>query len=316
LFSVGVHDIPLLESLATTELEHNEESQSREKGWIACTTDEILAVKLNLYDVVVELPTGHTNHQGNKRPIIKTSDGHTQIKATQRDLRRWRMLNRILNALKDPNILNHSTRNGDIHEEDAPLLSRSNSALFQSEDDNDSGDEAEVLEHTTWSELAYSSFLWWASAGEKDDFMVEEDSQDRAALADLINLVEQVHYERQYHDEHDDPPNGNIGKSAPHDINSESGRRDARAEMALISYFHRLTRTLFEVSSDVLDEDEADDATATDVTNIGRDELRQMGLDAWSKNDRDFIKSFVDLWYAREINVDRVGIECCGIQVC
>jgi len=274
-------------------------------------------VKLNLYDVVVELPTSHAGQHGNKRPIIKTSDGRTQIKATQRDLRRWRMLKRILDTLKDPSMLNHSAGNGDIHDEDAPLLSRSSSAIFNSGDSNDGDDEAEVLEHTTWSELAYSSFLWWASAGEKDDFMVEEDSQDRAALADLVGLVEQVNYERRCHDDEDIQPNGTAGKpSASHDDDATSGRRDARTEMALISYFHRVTRTLFEVSSDVLNEDEDDDATAEDITNIGRDELRQMGLDAWSKNDRDFIKSFIELWYAREINIDRVGIECCGIQVC
>lgn len=315
LFSVGVHDIPVLETLADTMDNEVTPNVSQQRGWIACTSDEILATKSNLHDVVVELPTIHARHHENKRPTIRTSKGNSQIKATQRDLRRWKMLRRILDASKELASHNFSANNGDIHEEDAPLLPQFSTASLESEDDSDASDETQNLENTTWSELAYSSFLWWASAGEKDDFMVDEDHQDKAALADLVSLVEQKYDQRQYHDESENEDAGPT-RDLFDSESKESGREDARVEMALVAYFQDLTRTLFEVTSGLLDEGEEDNGIDSNVANIGRDELRQLGLDAWSKNDRHFLSSFVELWYAREINVDRVGIECCGIKVC
>jgi hypothetical protein len=100
LFSVGVHDIPYLEELAKNASKHPSEGQANEQGptlrdgqgWIACTTDGILASKCALFDAVVHLPPRGARKDGNRLwPRIESSTG-AEIRATQRDLRRFETL--------------------------------------------------------------------------------------------------------------------------------------------------------------------------------------------------------------------------------
>lgn len=333
LFSVGIHDIPYLEKQSIpsasqsngngngiTHEDEPEYSESRVEGWIACTTDEILAMKPQLYDIVVEMPSSHIGQQGNKRPIIKTADGRTHIKATQRDLRRWRMLKRVLGPLKTP-ANRRSADNIATNEEDEPLMQQSTSTLLPAEqDDND--EDSEAVEPTTWSELAYSSFYWWASAGEKDEIVLEEENQDGALFSDLVDVAEHIIDERRYRDsddvEREELNDRTQNNSSPDSEDTATDRQDARIEMALISYFHKITRKLFDVCSDVLEDDADDDegSVSGGLPNIKREELRQMGLDGWSKSDREFVRAFFELWHEREVEVDRMGIECCGLRIC
>src|SRR5271156_330938 len=58
LFSVGVSDIPMLERLSSDSQTDPviESSEVQEQGWVACTTDAVLALKPHLYDVLIILP--------------------------------------------------------------------------------------------------------------------------------------------------------------------------------------------------------------------------------------------------------------------
>jgi len=187
-----------------------------------------------------------------------------------------------------------------------PLLT---SPSWSAESLDDEECDVDCVEPASWSELAYSSFLWWASAGEKDESMIEEETQDHALLADLSDLAEDMVDEARYKDESESP--------GPDGARPAQDRQDARMQMALIAYFHRLTKTLFDVCSDIVqNEEQTSRADADQVPNLGRDEVRLMGLDGWNTADHDFVTSFFALWYDRDVTVDHMGIECCGVRVC
>ncbi|CAG8501899.1 6186_t:CDS:10 [Diversispora eburnea] len=81
LFNVGISDIPLIESM--------------EGGYVACTTDQILQSKNNLYDLLVNMP--HDDINNNTHPTLIASPGSklsTKISVT--DIRRYRVLLKIL----------------------------------------------------------------------------------------------------------------------------------------------------------------------------------------------------------------------------
>lgn len=175
LFSVGVHDIPFLSAESETGA-----------GYVACTTDEILAMKTQLYDVLIRLPPAYSANANRKvwptleEPTRSAPPGSPgiPIKATQRDLRRFRILQKSLHQRyrrdsrlflddgpvdtpaaappSDPDI--HASDNDDGDKEDETDAS--------DDDDNEPDNVEEVCEHLTWREIAYSSFIWWASAGE------------------------------------------------------------------------------------------------------------------------------------------------------
>src|SRR5438876_473229 len=67
LFSIGVHDIPFLEddlkassSQPVIEDEDEDETEEAGRGWIACTTDDIITMKNSLYDVLITLPPSYS----------------------------------------------------------------------------------------------------------------------------------------------------------------------------------------------------------------------------------------------------------------
>ncbi|KAF2231433.1 hypothetical protein EV356DRAFT_525951 [Viridothelium virens] len=213
LFSVGIHDIPQLSATATPP--------AQQQGWVACSTDEVLAMKTQLYDLVVELPPGYastskTEGRPKRWPKITTST-QNPLKATQRDLRRYSTLRQDLHALTNPSIPtpNRSPRtprktpdrdpdpsssgaadSGDATTDTDPLLSSqsNDSATPQPEDDstnnddNQDADPSPITEPKTWSALAYSSFLWWASAGERDPASPSDQDDEEAADRALFSV--------------------------------------------------------------------------------------------------------------------------------
>jgi hypothetical protein len=298
LFSVGVHDIPYLDELAKrpaldTQDDEFDEAESG-PGWIACTTDEILGTKSNLHDLVVELPLSHTNHpRDRRRPTIKDSKSHKEVKATQRDLRRYHILRRALQPVKDL-----PAPPDDDESESQPLL---RSMIAEDEAIND---EKEAVEPTTWSELAYTSFMWWASAGEREQTALDEENMDASLLDDLADTSQHLADERRYRD----------GAAAGEEEEGEppDGQRDARLETAVIAYFHRLSKKIFEVGGEVVEGDEQEEG----LVKIDREALRSMGLDAWSVGDREYVGEFFRLWFRRDVRVDPLEIECCGVRIC
>ncbi|KAF2396019.1 hypothetical protein EJ06DRAFT_500913, partial [Trichodelitschia bisporula] len=87
LFALGIHDIPLLSDPEMT-------------SWAACSTDEILALKAGLYDLLVEMPPQRyvPSRTGRRRvwPVLKAAGTGARILATQRDWRAWKALREAL----------------------------------------------------------------------------------------------------------------------------------------------------------------------------------------------------------------------------
>jgi hypothetical protein len=200
----------------------------------------------------------------------------------------------------------------DQDNESSPLLRSSSSTAV---DDDSVDDESDVVEPTTWSELAYTSFMWWASAGETEQTVLDEENMDSSLLDNLADVSQHLADERRYKDEdHDEATLSSdvVAPPGPH-----GGQRDARIQTAIIAYFHRLSKKMFEVGAEVVDFSQSgDDSRIEDTVKVDREALRSMGLDAWSVADREYAREFFSLWFRRDVRVDPLEIECCGVRIC
>lgn len=313
-------------------------------------------MKPELYDALVSLPPLYSRHAAERTfPKISmmqaatkhNSNQSVQLKATQRDARRYGMLRRGLPQFSQDRLVSEAEDGSDTD------------STFSS---------SPVVEPQSWTRLAYTSFIWWASAGENRDGLSEEEEeqqieQDTRLLASVESLAH--------------PPSNSIGRRSIHP--EEPGQQPA--EIALVAYFRRLTTQIFVTlagavaRNDSRDRDEDDfgdtyndapyqDDPADDDTDLslsmprqsipGGDDgntplLRQrsnanislhrrsrcaqeptesddpvtitiadmaeMGLDVWSATDRIFAEELVSLWWGRSANVDSARIRCCGISI-
>lgn len=286
LFSIGVHDI--------SDLERREKDASLPMGWAACTTDEIITTKPQLYDMVVELPAAPPPHQpqGQPRswPRIRTSHGSV-VKASQRDVARYRLLHRELFRLRNPSEPSPGAytdavvdNDDDDNNDTAPLLSRDEVDTKRADEDFDEAYDDSMVEPSTWSRLAYSGFMWWASAGERDAYTAAEHDTDRDLLGDLAEASQPV-------------------------------------ETAIIAYFHRQSSLLIDSLAQRIQDEREESSNADDddddgeTLSIHRDELSQMGLDTWSEADRAFVQEFVSLYFGRTVVIKGTEVDCCGLRV-
>ncbi|CAK4031149.1 Hypothetical predicted protein [Lecanosticta acicola] len=294
LFSVGIHDIPSL----------SKRSDDR-TGWLACTTDEILGEKKDLYDLLAELPgSAPTPHK--VWPKLRTSDGRI-LRASQRDLRRWTLLRRELRRLRrqtiglytDIPIVEPATDS-----DERPLLKRSRtSADLYDNTGLQERDESEAVEASSWSALAYRGFMWWASAGEASAWENEESKADEELLFDLPNV-------------HDMFPNSSPGGNG---TEAEREAEYARAAATLlVAYFRRITEEALRSMASIVEEadDNTEEGIEEDEIELSGDDVRAMGLDAWSGEDKIFVKDMMKLWFERDANVTDQGVRLCGVRIC
>lgn len=308
LFNVGIQDIPLLERPKESEGEIQD-------GWIACTTDDVLATKPELFDLLVVLPPPHSKDATSKvypklipsSPEMSRKIPKTTTRATQRDARRFIGLR---THLKQFTVLSAPpAEEAAVDEESQSVSSSAESTLSRTS----------IVEPESWSSIVYTSLLWWASAGEKrsgpDEDEDEEADQDAQLLGD--------------------------------------GEDSSSVELAIVSYFHRLTNAVFGTVSNAIakadseelweragadtendepgpEEEEATaviDGEANDdqallagtensaAVEITQEDLTSMGLDIWSTSDRAFVEDLLRMWWGREVNVKGGRIECCGVQI-
>ncbi|KAH6841088.1 hypothetical protein B0I37DRAFT_331925 [Chaetomium sp. MPI-CAGE-AT-0009] len=217
LFCIGVHDISyLLEHQAALkragqsndDRDTHNNSDDTTSGWVACTTDSILAMKEGLWDMLITMPPPYSSSAKQRVwPTVECPKG-VPVKATQRDLRRFRSLTlglaRLathpppqppLNPRGPPSEASDSpapttpairlskpagSRPGTAGEDRPPSL-----PALGSGDDTDT-----IVEPATWAALAYNGFMWWASAGEKrHSDEIDEQSHDASLLTDLAAPV-------------------------------------------------------------------------------------------------------------------------------
>lgn len=297
LFSVGVHDIPTLEHLHNPSRGRHTPGGNTARGWVACTTDDIIATKTQLYDIIVELPSANDASLHTRRwPQVRTSDG-SLIKASQRDVSRYRLLHRELFKQRNKSTASYEAYADDEDEVDHdgntndtdPLVYRKEVHLRNADEGINEAYDESMVEPMTWSRLAYQGFMWWASAGEMDARTTAERDTDRELMGDLTGYSQSV-------------------------------------ETGIIASFHRQTALLIHTLSQLIqqkdngdDDDDEDDATGDaeddEALVIDRDGLSRMGLDTWSEADRAFVHEFGSLYFGRAVEVKGSEIDCCGLRV-
>ncbi|KAF7879168.1 hypothetical protein EAF04_000367 [Stromatinia cepivora] len=349
LFSIGVHDIPLLEddlkaSKRRATSEDTVPTDGRDEpgcGWIACTTDSILATKTHLYDVLITMPPPHASTSTAKVwPKVECSPGGIELKATQRDLRRYKALKWGLSRTPHPASPNISTSrrastSSYLEQFPSPIDLNSSTTTLPPRDDPmlDIPDTDSIIEPVSWAALAYSGFIWWASAGEQRLHSQEEWEADSALL------------------------------SSPHTPNpffnplpiNQAGTLTAETEMGIIAYFHRLTSQILTTLSDIIDASDSDDEREDDhnhshhssspLLNRGSDlsnrsngggdatnedeeddgmncvyissiDMERMGLDVWSAGDYVFVEEIVREYFGRRAKIEGRGVDICGVRIC
>lgn len=288
LFSVGIHDITTLPG------------RREGKGWLACTTDDILGEKKDLWDVLVKLPAQSQNRSW---PTLTTSDGRI-IKASQRDSRRWTLLQRELRRIRFQICGRYADDLGaESPDEDdqRPLLERRRT----SEDADDPAlqprDDGEAVEPPTWTAVAYRGFMWWASAGEASAWEEDEVKADEELLFD--------------------PPDmGSLSPTVDRKASAEREAEYARAvAIVLVAYFRRVTERILGTMTSIVEEadDDTEEGIQDDEVQIAGDDLRQMGLDRWSEADRTFfVQDMMEKWFERKAVVADDGLTLCGVRLC
>lgn len=309
LFNVGIHDIPVLQEQA----DGGKDADHRQTGWVACTTDDILATKVQLSDIVVELPSTNSVDTSSKVwPRIRTSSGHT-IKATQRDLRKYTSLRKELLRLQQRRQAESRYTDAEdddtIHDQDdesRPLVQPPPAEESEEGDYSPLENESSIVEPSSWAAIAYSSFLWWASAGERDALLADEANQDSVLLDELSNAISPYSYSR-------------LAKRRSSNAHEQGEGLENAQEVAtlLIAYFHRLTALMLETIEDVVsfDGDAESEADQGKVV-VENHDLARMGLDVWSEADKSFVRETVALYFGREAEVKGRSVECCGVKIC
>ena len=268
LFSIGVRDIPTLSP-----------SHVHSEGWVACTTDDILASKPQLYDTLITLPPSYSSQaEARKWPHVKSHAG-AEIKANQRDLRRYQVLRQGTRFLTHNNDTsqrsnhidnNASHRNSQVMSGSYPSSSDILGGLPDTESYGDiaAANDAQIVEPQSWSALGYDSFMWWASAGEKRTDMDEEEESDRALFPTTARMTaspippESGGMTSQTRLESGDPrtPVTAGGKTPTTAVTSADPAEPLAIETSIIAFFHRFTERLLRVLAEIIDlEDEEQD---------------------------------------------------------
>ncbi|KAJ5131465.1 Protein of unknown function DUF2347 [Penicillium bovifimosum] len=321
LFNVGIHDIPYLSSFDPSRSIIDLET---DPSWIACSTDTVLTMKPDLFDVLITLPAPYAQHSAERTFPKITLVHHTggkanqtqqiPLKATQRDARRYAMLRRGLRRFGN----------------DGPAPPESSTS-----DTDSTYSSSPVVEPLSWTRLAYTSFIWWASAGEnreglseeEEEHQIEQDSRllasppEIALVAYFRRLTSQIfvtlagaiarndcvdddaYNDDAYIDDPDDETDASLSMSRD-SIHGDEGSSPLLRQRSSASASARHGASAGHR-----------DCSADDTVTITVADMAEMGLDVWSATDRVFVEELVSLWWGRGAKVDSARIRCCGISV-
>ena len=271
---------------------------SEETGWIACTSDELLTTKGNLYDVKVEFPrsTALPPDETNWPTITRT--GSSKILATQRDLRRYKTVCSGLGPFEGAQ---------ETIESHGPAMEDEQVALLADEQKrpstaNNISYENTIVEPMSWAAVAYDSFVWWASAGERSSDLEEEEQHDYEFLDTALDSNMRP----------DSPVMRRHSQSFADGILSQEAY-----ELTVVTYFHRLTDLIFSIILDAVDDTSSEAQPEPDQKKrltITKEDLSRMGLDVWSSADRTFVQELSASYLKAEAEVQGASVECCGVR--
>lgn len=160
-------------------------------------------------------------------------------------------------------------------------------------------DEASIVEPQSWAIIAYDSYVWWASAGEKSSELQEEYDYDTGMLLTPSKS------------------NGDSGAYAARMDTVTKGPPAAHSSTtvpgAVVTYFQRLTTNIFTTLAELVEGNSIEDRTSP--VPVSKEDLVAMGLDPWSRQDRLWVVSMLRLYFDREAQVQLTSVECCGVRI-
>lgn len=343
LFSIGVHDIPFLENELersktisnTSQSESSNRTGIPSRGWIACTTDSILAMKHVLYDVLVKMPPPSSSNDDEKSwPRIESPPG-VELKATQRDFRRYKALRSALSSQetlfqnftqKSYSSSNSSNSSNESHI--SPILSH-NSSISYKDTLSELPAMRSIIEPVSWSAFAYSNFSWWISPGERQTELSTESESDSLLLSDLFPHPRSIPMTFQV------PPHYTTAVTILDDSRTMGPDKNSPAglEMAIVAYFHRITNQILSTLENItttsdLEEEQFDENNPLQGNSenseyesrspiiISSADVVKMGLDLWSDSDHRFVQKLAREYIGRRSLIEEFRLEMCGITIC
>lgn len=292
IYSIGVNDIDWLKTLVSGN------SAGKNTSFIASSTDEILLFKTALYDLSVQFNQPH--HVATKIPKLFPSEASIPgskitdpLKATQRDLKRFKILAREFDLYNEDSAdtsIETTTVNSSKSNDEPDILSSDHPNNSQVQIDSEGIPWwAEVSEAASWRQLAWSGFYWWASAGENEKIEEEQEIEGLKEIGDNKNEIDR--------------------------------------SLILVGYFQNMTKRLFTTIADIINNENEEDskADAGDLNDVGDgDELVnekiiwiepadifEMGLDPYSKQDAEFVVKLIQVWWDRKAHVGSKIVNLC-----
>jgi hypothetical protein len=181
----------------------------------------------------------------------------------------------------------------------------------------------DVVESPSWSRVAYTSLVWWASAGDRRGGFSEmeeiELERDLSLLQnendeEQIREVAVVAYFRRLTNLIFVTLAGAVARADGHDLDDGASYHDESGENSPVG------ESSLEHNSPV--DQEEDDTHAllsskgqTSPVEITQDDMTSMGLDSWSPSDKTFVEEMVSIWWDRKANVRAASVECCGLRI-
>lgn len=299
LFTVGVHDIA---ELSGTSAWNGDESAAG--GWIACTSDELLATKYQLSEYRVRFPnTARVGSATSSWPTLtRTKDVKEEevVRATRRDYEGWNSIRNDLRGRLRADI--------DRDEDDMSQHEASDGPATPASSDEDqilrNDFPSDIVEAPTWA----ASISQWSAQSTFDS--EHEHECDELHLADAQRAGRQA-------------------------LDGSGGDARHYAAALLQSYLHKQTERMFSILSDRVAESEPDDTeyrdepadederallpqqnSGSNKVSITKSDMINMGLDVWSAGDANFVKEVVRLYFKREADVEVPGVDLCGVRIC
>jgi len=274
-------------------------------------------MKDKLYDMLITMPLPHTQDSAQKIWPDVQLPRENHMKATQRDLRRYRSLIWGLSraSVQPQGAPLERNENGGRLRRSATSTSLVD-ALVPESPMSSLPDTDAIVEPLSWTALAYTGFLWWASAGEGSIALTDETDHDNSLL-DGLSLEPQA------------PRSSRTRTFSSAKIGSDGSDPSAKKELAIIAYFHRLTTLILTTLSDIVDAADSDEDDDTPLRLgdrpeddegstilISRADMTRMGLDEWSACDRTFVEDMMRAYFGRRAKFDSHNIDICGVRVC
>ncbi|EXJ61722.1 hypothetical protein A1O7_02151 [Cladophialophora yegresii CBS 114405] len=297
LFTIGVMDIAKLEQ---------EKAAGPNGSFIACTTDDVLASKPDLYDVLVLLPKSEAHQAATKAfpRIVLSSPELTKafpkagIRATQRDAHR---LSHLLTTLR---FLEHNDVTATDSDVSSVLSASSSYSLNK-----------EVIEPSSWSRVAYNSMIWWASAGDRRTGFAEGEESESERDQALLHSPEEENKTREvavvgFFQRMTATIFNTLASAIARVDGNEQDSERYRDEEEEEGSTSPVADTTQEENQALL----ADQSVKAEVE-INHEDMIEMCLDSWSASDKKFVEELVQLWWLRKAVVRPASIECCGLRI-